>query len=186
MIITHEPEHRDLMDIPASLDSKPTESRASAIRRSLLEACRCAQIADGFKGDNTLVLDLTKITPIFDFFVLTTGTSRRQMLAIAEEINKRQKQSGAPRQALDGNDQSQWIVQDYGDSAVVAPAKRAGDVIEVPVPHRPAVDEPHDDQAVRAGADRRMRFETVAAPHAPHHRRLAVLPRRRGFGHNCR
>ena len=118
MIITHEPEHREATDSPATLSSETTVSRKQAIRRSLLEACRCAQIADGFKGDNTLVLDLTKITPIFDFFVLTTGTSRRQMLAIAEEINKRQKQSGTPRQGLDGNDQSQWIVQDYGDVVV--------------------------------------------------------------------
>jgi ribosome-associated protein len=84
----------------------------------LLEACRCAQIADGFKGENTLVLDLTAITPIFDFFVLSTGTSRRQMLAIAEDINKQQKQTGTQRQGLDGNDQSQWIVQDYGDVVV--------------------------------------------------------------------
>ncbi len=64
------------------------------------------------------MLDLTAITPIFDFFVLTTGTSRRQMLAIAEEINKQQKETGARRQGVEGNDQSQWIVQDYGDVVV--------------------------------------------------------------------
>lgn len=84
----------------------------------MLEACRCARIADSFKADNTLVLDLTAITPIFDFFVLTTGTSRRQMMAIAEEINKQLKQTGTKRQGLDGNDQSQWVVQDYGDVVV--------------------------------------------------------------------
>lgn len=92
--------------------------RSQAIRESLLEACRCAKIADGFKGENTLVLDLTAITPIFDFFVLTTGASRRQMMAIAEEINKQLKQAGAKRHGLDGNDQSQWIVQDYGNVVV--------------------------------------------------------------------
>lgn len=118
MVITHEPEHRNTAEMPAVSDSAGSENRASAIRESLLRACRCAQIADGFKGDNTLVLDLTKITPIFDFFVLTTGTSRRQMLAIAEEIHKQQKVAGAPRQGIEGNDQSQWIVQDYGDVVV--------------------------------------------------------------------
>jgi len=84
----------------------------------LLDACKCARIADGFKGENTLVLDLTAITPIFDFFVLTTGTSRRQMQAIAEDINKQLKENGTPRQGLDGNDQSQWIVQDFGNVVV--------------------------------------------------------------------
>jgi ribosome-associated protein len=115
MVITHEPEYRKTAEMSTISES---ENRSAAIRRSLLEACRCAQIADGFKGDNTLVLDLTTITPIFDFFVLSTGTSRRQMLAIAEEINKRQKETGTKRQGLDGNDQSQWIVQDYGDVVV--------------------------------------------------------------------
>ena len=32
------------------------------------------------------VLDLTDVTPIVDFFVICTGTSRRQMHAIAEEV----------------------------------------------------------------------------------------------------
>jgi ribosome-associated protein len=94
------------------------ENRSQAIRESLLEACRCARIADGFKGENTLVLDLTKITPIFDFFVLTTGTSRRQMMAIAEEINKQLKAAGTRRQGVEGTDQSQWIVQDFGNVVV--------------------------------------------------------------------
>lgn len=40
------------------------------------------------------------------------------MLAIAEEINKQLKQTGTKRQGIDGNDQSQWIVQDYGDVVV--------------------------------------------------------------------
>ncbi len=117
-IIIHEPENRDTTNTPTLSEPLADESRQTAIRRSLLEACRCAQIADGFRGEDTMVLDLTAITPIFDFFVLTTGTSRRQMAAIAEEINKQQKQTGTRRQGLDGNDQSQWVVQDYGDVVV--------------------------------------------------------------------
>ncbi len=153
MIITHEPEHREMTDAPAPMDPATNGSRTSAIRQSLLEACRCAQIADGFKGDNTLVLDLTKITPIFDFFVLTTGSSRRQMVAIAEEINKQQKHSGTRRQGLDGNDQSQWIVQDYGDVVVHIFSPELREVYDL---ERLWADAPHVDwQAVLKEAERR-------------------------------
>jgi ribosome-associated protein len=62
-----------------------------------------------------LVLDLTKITPIADYFVLTTGTSRRQMHAIAEEVDRVLEAAGSSRIGLEGYDNSTWILQDYGD-----------------------------------------------------------------------
>lgn len=118
-VISHEPEHSGTTENPSHPELAVSgQDRSQPIRESLLEACRCAKIADGFRGENTLVLDLTKVTPIFDFFVLTTGTSRRQMQAIAEEINKQLKDAGTKRQGLEGNDQSQWIVQDYGNIVV--------------------------------------------------------------------
>jgi hypothetical protein len=49
--------------------------------RSLDHACRAARILDELRGQNTLVLDLTHITPIVDYFVITTATSTRQMRA---------------------------------------------------------------------------------------------------------
>ena len=108
------------METPSRIESgHGGEDRTAAIRQSLLEACQCAKIADDFRAQDVIVLDLTAITPIFDFFVLTTGTSRRQMHAIAEEINRFHKKISAPTgRGMEGFDNSQWIVEDYGDVVV--------------------------------------------------------------------
>src|SRR5262245_9391992 len=54
---------------------------ADARARSLMDACRCARAAEDSRGKDTLVLDLTDVTPIVDYFVITTGASGRQMNA---------------------------------------------------------------------------------------------------------
>ena len=53
--------------------------------RSLYQACLAAKTCDELRGKDTVVLDLTGITPLFDYFVITTGNSRRQLHAIAED-----------------------------------------------------------------------------------------------------
>lgn len=72
-------------------------------------------MADDYKGGDTLVLDLTDVTPIVDFFVITTGTSRRQMHAVAEEAERVLQSDGSQRMGLEGYDSETWILQDYGD-----------------------------------------------------------------------
>lgn len=75
-------------------------------------------MCDDFRGQNTLVLDLTGVTPIFDYFVITTATSRRQMAAIAEETDRVMKADGERPRGVEGADSSTWILQDYGDIVV--------------------------------------------------------------------
>lgn len=95
-----------------------TPLREQQRQRSLKTALRCARIADDYRGRDTLVLDLTPLTPIVDFFVITTGTSRRQMRAIAEEIHRVLKEEGQQRLGIEGEDSNQWILLDYGDVVI--------------------------------------------------------------------
>lgn len=82
---------------------------------ALASACWCAKICDDYRGLDTAVLDLRHVTPEFDYFVITTGNSRRQMHAIAEEVDRFQEEQGTVRLGIEGYDRSHWIVQDYGD-----------------------------------------------------------------------
>lgn len=86
-------------------------------RRALLQACRCAKAAEDFRGQETLVLDLTGVTPIVDYFVITTGTSNRQMRALADEVLRHMKKDEGQRpigtEGTEGN--STWILYDFGD-----------------------------------------------------------------------
>ena len=72
-------------------------------------------MADEHRGRETIVLDLTAVTPIVDFFVISTGTSKRQMHAIAEETDRVLKIEGSRRLGREGLDSGIWILQDYGD-----------------------------------------------------------------------
>ena len=78
-----------------------------------------AKVAVDNRGQNVVILDLREVTPNFDFFVIITGTSRRQLHAISEEIDKvYEKKLGDRRLSLSGYEESRWIVLDYGDVVV--------------------------------------------------------------------
>ncbi len=52
---------------------------------------------------------------MFDYFVIATGTSRRQLHAMSEEIDhKLEDELEDRRMNVDGYDESRWIVLDYG------------------------------------------------------------------------
>jgi ribosome-associated protein len=93
----------------------PVSQHTSAQKRSLEQACLCASVADDLRGQDTVVLDLTAVTPIVDFFVITTATSSRQMRAVAEAVGHSLKGAGAKRIGKEGVDSSLWILLDYGD-----------------------------------------------------------------------
>jgi ribosome-associated protein len=101
----------------------------SAARRnaSIRQACLCARIADEYRGRDTIVLDLTGVTAIFDFFVLTTAGSPRQMRAIAEEVQRVLSAEGSQSLGTEGADSATWVLQDYGDIVlhVFTPAARS-------------------------------------------------------------
>jgi ribosome-associated protein len=81
-------------------------------------ACLCARVAVDNKARNVVVLDMRGVTQIYDFLVLTTGSSRRQMHAIAEEVDAAMRQAGDRRLGIEGYDAGRWIIQDYGDVVV--------------------------------------------------------------------
>ena len=78
-----------------------------------------AQIIAENKGTEIKILDLREITRVFDFFVIASGTSRRQLHAISDEIDDRfEKEMGDRRRGIEGYQESRWIVLDYGDVVI--------------------------------------------------------------------
>jgi ribosome-associated protein len=89
--------------------------RTTDTTRSLEDAVSAARVCDDYRGQDTLVLDLTGITPICDYFVITTSTNRRQLHAIADEVDRMLREAGSRRMGREGYDSDSWVVQDYGD-----------------------------------------------------------------------
>ncbi len=85
---------------------------------ALEHACLCARIAADNQGRDVLVLDLRGQTPLYDYFVIATGNSRRQVHTITEEIDAAMRAQGERRLSIEGYEASTWVVQDYGDIVV--------------------------------------------------------------------
>jgi ribosome-associated protein len=81
-------------------------------------AFRCAQVAAENKARDILVLDMRGLTSLYDYFVIATGTSRRQIHSITEEIDAFMTSAGDVRLGIEGYEASKWVVQDYGDVVV--------------------------------------------------------------------
>jgi ribosome-associated protein len=75
-------------------------------------------VAADNKARDVVVLDMRDITPLYDYFVLSTGTSRRQIHTIAEEVDAAMTAEGEQRLGIEGYDAARWVVQDYGDIVV--------------------------------------------------------------------
>ena len=83
--------------------------------RSLQLAVAAAHTAKENRGQDVLVLDLRDLTPVFDYFVVASGTSRRQLHAMSDEIDHvLQTQLHDRRLGIEGYDRSSWILLDYG------------------------------------------------------------------------
>ena len=64
------------------------------------------------------MLNLTGITSFADYFVICTGANARNVQAISDEVGLRLKQAGELPISLEGYNQAEWILADYGDLLV--------------------------------------------------------------------
>jgi ribosome-associated protein len=70
------------------------------------------------KALDVTVLDLREIASFTDYFVIATGTNRRQVQAISDEVVEQLKHSGTRAARVEGYQTAEWILVDYGDFVV--------------------------------------------------------------------
>jgi ribosome-associated protein len=77
------------------------------------------------KAEEILVLDLRNLSSFTDFFVIMTGNSSRQNVAIYESIEQELKRGNTAPIGVEGKDLAEWILMDYGNFVVHVFSKRA-------------------------------------------------------------
>jgi ribosome-associated protein len=102
----------------STVTTVPAPHSAPTLSSALHRACVAARTAADNKGRDILVLDMRSCTPLFDYFIISTGTSRRQIHTLAEETDAALRAEGDTRHGIEGYEASKWIVQDYGDIMV--------------------------------------------------------------------
>ncbi|OGD22375.1 MAG: ribosome silencing factor [Candidatus Aminicenantes bacterium RBG_16_63_16] len=77
------------------------------------------------KAEDILVLDLRELASFTDFFVIMTGNSSRQNVAITESIEQDLKKRQTRPLGVEGKELAEWILMDYGNFVVHVFSKRA-------------------------------------------------------------
>ena len=74
-----------------------------------------AKASDAKKGEDILILDMRKVSDVFDYFVIVTATSSRQVKAIADGIIEDLKKKNLRPLHVEGHVQARWLLLDYSD-----------------------------------------------------------------------
>ena len=81
-------------------------------------AVEAARIASDLNCDDVIALDLRGISPVTDFVVIGTGTSDRQMNAVADELIIEGKKVGEKPYGVSGYNGGTWVLVDFVDVVV--------------------------------------------------------------------
>lgn len=72
---------------------------------------------DSDKAEDIQVIDLRGQTSIADYMIVASGTSTRQVGALADKLQQRLKAVGSEVR-VEGKDQCNWVIVDAGDVIV--------------------------------------------------------------------
>jgi ribosome-associated protein len=82
---------------------------------------------EDIKARDIAVLDVRKLTSLYDTLIIASADSARQVKALALHVRDRLKESGATIVGVEGEDVGEWVLVDAGDVVVhvMQPAVRA-------------------------------------------------------------
>jgi ribosome-associated protein len=93
---------------------------ADALTRLVVDAL------DDLKAVNTVTLDVTGLTDVMDYLVITSGTSNRHVKSLADNVCLEAKKQGVRPLGVEGEAAGEWVLVDFGDVVVhvMLPATR--------------------------------------------------------------
>lgn len=91
----------------------------------------CVSAIEAKKGTRIRVLDLRPVTTFADYFVLASGGNQRQVQAIADEVARVMKEAGDPPNSVEGYENAEWVLLDFGDMVVHIFSEKAREYYEL-------------------------------------------------------
>ena len=89
---------------------------ASAHALELLKVAAAA--ADSKAGEDLVAIDVSSPLPLTDIFLIVTGRSERNVVAIAGEIEDKMTEAGHKPLRREGRAEGRWVLVDFGDLVV--------------------------------------------------------------------
>ncbi len=96
------------------------------MRRNRLSDLAVTALED-IKARDIVVLDVRKLTSLYDTLIIASADSNRQAKALAHHVRDRLKAAGASIIGVEGEETAEWVLVDAGDLVVhvMQPAVRA-------------------------------------------------------------
>ncbi|MBL4646188.1 MAG: ribosome silencing factor [Rhizobiales bacterium] len=115
--------------LPTPIQAQSVNDMTGHIAKSTLEASTSNMSSedalkvvlnslDDSKAEETLPIDITGKSPLFDHIVVTTGRSHRHVNAIADHLLRDVKNAGLGRATIEGLPTCDWVLIDTGDVVV--------------------------------------------------------------------
>lgn len=105
----------ELSSTATSTSERPTHPPAPA---TLATAQRALRIAVDQKALDPVVIDLRGLSSVADLFVIASGTSQRHLQGMSDKIELSLKERGERPNSVNGFQDGDWIILDYGDVVV--------------------------------------------------------------------
>ena len=96
------------------------------MRRNKLADTAVSALED-IKARDITVLDVRKLTSLYDTLIVASADSNRQVKALAQHVRDKLKEAGAHIIGVEGQETAEWVLVDAGDVVVhvMQPAVRA-------------------------------------------------------------
>lgn len=75
-------------------------------------------VLDDIKGQDIVKLDVRDMTTVTDFMIVASGTSRRHVQALVENVAEKAKEVGHKPIGVEGEDGAEWVLLDLEDALV--------------------------------------------------------------------
>lgn len=106
--------------------SNEKEITKKMTKQSLPQSVRIAvKSSQAKKGEDIVVLRLSEISSFTDFFIIINGNSGRHNIAIYENIEQELKKLKIKPLSIEGKENAEWILMDYGNFVVHIFSKKA-------------------------------------------------------------
>lgn len=66
------------------------------------------------KGENTQIIDISGVSVIADYFIVTNGNNINQVKAIADNVEEELAKLGLSPRQIEGYGTASWILMDFG------------------------------------------------------------------------
>lgn len=101
-------------------------ARTHRARTSKLQSTTVVALED-IKARDITVLDVRKLTSLYDTLIIASAESSRQAKALAQHVREALKSAGASIIGVEGEENGDWVLVDAGDIVVhiMQPATRA-------------------------------------------------------------